>query len=227
MNSTICQGKTSKGLDCCRKANEDSEYCWQHPQSDDSKNCPITGEVHCKCDNKMKGNGKIDAPTVKETLRKLFTDHANFTHLFVLSAIFNLPNLEPIKNRLLQNQVDIGDFTKPVIGVEKGTTLTKLLKAHIIAAAGVVGAAKLNKGVNEAVKILFQNSAEVAQFLSSLNPTKLPYKMVHTQFDMHNQYVIDLTKLYLGQKYQQAVVLYDAYYNHMLAFSDLLASALT
>jgi hypothetical protein len=45
-------------------------------------------------------------------------------------------------DRLLQNQVDIGNAIKPFYGDAEGDQLTALLKTHITDAADVVNAAK-------------------------------------------------------------------------------------
>jgi hypothetical protein len=62
--------------------------------------------------------------------------------------------------------------------------------------------------------------------MSSLNPEKLPLKIVKEEFHQHNQYVIDNAVLYHSKKYKEQLTTYDEYYTHMLHFSDMLAYAL-
>lgn len=202
--------------------------------------CPITGEPRCKCKYVIESNIK---PTLKDTLRKLFTDHANFTHLYIIAEVNDLPSLQPITMRLLQNQDDIGMAIQATYDPEKGQLIGMLLRQHILVASGAVKSAKKytiakilyqeGEGLYEdvemtkncldvAIRGVFENSAEVSAVLSSLNPELLPYDVVKSYFDEHNQYVIDIATLYLQEKDEEAVKEYDCYYTHMLAFSDML-----
>lgn len=42
----------------------------------------------------------------------------------------------------------------------------------------------------------------------------------------HNKQVVQLAQLHLAKKFRQEVELYDKYYEHILHFADMLASAL-
>ena len=163
---------------------------------------------------------------MKQQLRKLFTEHAVYTKMYITSALHTLPDLEVLTNRLLRNQSDIGDFVKPIIGSNNGNKLTSLLKEHILAAAGAVNAVKTKTGIDEAVKKVFANSEQVSKFLNSLNPSKLPLSEVHQMFDQHNKYVIQMTQLHNSGSYKEEIETYDKYYEHMLMFSDALYEAL-
>ena len=186
--------------------------CWRYQNL--NKLCQ-----NCKCKYEISS----DKQSLNATLRKLFTDHANYTHLFIISAVFDLPNLDAVTQRLLQNQTDIGMAVQSTYDVEKGKQLEILLKQHILVAAEVVKGAKVSSpNLNQSVAKLFDNSTLVAQLLSSLAPDRLPLEEVLKHFDGHNQYVIDLTKLYLAKKYAEALNLFDCYYAHMLHFADML-----
>ncbi len=43
---------------------------------------------------------------------------------------------------------------------------------------------------------------------------------------MHNQFVIDMTKARLANKFEEEIKLYDAYYNELLEMSDDIFHAL-
>jgi len=120
--------------------------------------CPLTGSKHCDC-------------TLSEALRKLFTEHAVYTMWFIVASIEQTENSKLIATRLMKNQQDIGNYLKPMIGLQNASTLIKLLKDHISAAANTViqlltGS---NKELKQAVEEQFENSDLVAEFLSSLN----------------------------------------------------------
>jgi hypothetical protein len=77
-------------------------------------------------------------------MRKLWEDHITWTRVFIISAAADLPDKAAARERLLQNQVDIGNAIKPYYGDAAGGKLTTLLKEHISTAAEVVAAAKAN-----------------------------------------------------------------------------------
>src|SRR5881392_1307792 len=81
-------------------------------------------------------------PEFRAAMRKLWEDHITWTRLFIVSAVADLPDKDATTQRLLQNQVDIGNAIRPYYGDAAGDKLTALLKEHILGAAELVGAAK-------------------------------------------------------------------------------------
>ena len=69
---------------------------------------------------------------------KKLTEHAVYTMWFIVSAIEKTENSNLIANRLMKNQQDIGNYIKPMIGVQNANTLIRLLKEHISAASNTV-----------------------------------------------------------------------------------------
>ena len=80
--------------------------------------------------------------TLRQDMRKLWEDHTTWTRLFIVSALADLPDKDATTQRLLQNQVDLGNAVKPFSGAEAGDKLSALLKDHILIAADIVTAAK-------------------------------------------------------------------------------------
>ena len=202
------------------------------------KYCPVTGETRCRCagEKKMIGPEKVD---LKAALRKLFTDHAIFTANTIHAVVDGTKDVDEVVKRILQNQVDIGNQLKPIIGEEKGKRATMLHLQHIELASEVIKAAKKALGESQSQnkkgdkvaladfqKKLFANSVKVAEFLTSLNPEKLPYSATKMMFDMHNQFVIDMTVARLQQEFAKEIRLFDAYYNELLEMSDSIFNAL-
>jgi hypothetical protein len=79
---------------------------------------------------------------LRAAMRNLWEDHITWTRLFIVSALTDLPDKATTTDRLLQNQVDIGNAVKPFYADAARSKLTALLKDHILIAADIVTAAK-------------------------------------------------------------------------------------
>jgi hypothetical protein len=114
-----------------------------------------------------------------DAMRKLWEDHITYTRNVIISFELNepdssvvLPDLSAVVDRLLQNQVDIGDAIKPYYGTGAGNALTALLKEHITGAAQVLTALKTNDqaGLKTALEAWYANAHDITVFLSRANP---------------------------------------------------------
>ena len=65
---------------------------------------------------------------LRTDMRKLWEDHVTWTRLFIVSAAAGAPDTDATAQRLLQNQVDIGNAVKPLYGEAAGSQLTSLLR---------------------------------------------------------------------------------------------------
>jgi len=127
------------------------------------------------------GHGRVSPSELAfhDAMRKLWEDHITYTRNVIISFELDdpnpahvLPDLGTVVDRLLQNQVDIGDAIKPYYGEDAGNQLTALLKEHITGAAQVLTALKTNDqaGLQAAIAAWYANAHEIAVFLSSANP---------------------------------------------------------
>jgi len=165
--------------------------------------------------------------SLKDLLRKLFTDHAVYTKMYMNAVLDGESNIQQLQTRLLSNQDEIGTNVGSIIGYNKGRNLALLLREHIQAAGNAIVAAKSGKDLAPYKDAIFKNSTQVAVFLNKLNPTDLPYKTVKRHFDRHNKYVLEICMLHINSEFSKEISTYDAYYNHMLMFSDMLYVALS
>ena len=189
--------------------------------------CPVTGEPNCRC------SPKSEIHIVKvhglETMRKLFTDHAVFTKMYSASFIDGTGDYPFIAKRLLENQVEIGNYMSKWIGKAGGDAVANLLTEHIKVAVKVLETLKRERGVTLAVKQaiaeLYTQGSAVARGLSDLS-NKLPFDILNHEFHKHNVHVVTFSSQHFMGKYEEEIVTYDAYYTHMLSFSDLLYAGL-
>jgi len=105
-------------------------------------------------------------------MRRLWIEHVLWTRLFIESTAFNLPDLEPVTNRLLQNPVDFANELRPLYGEQTASQFKQLLTDHLLIAAQLVNAAKAGN-TSEAEKQRkrwYSNAQDIAVFLASINP---------------------------------------------------------
>lgn len=188
----------------------------------DSQNCKITGEPTCACNPY---NEPVFEVTPKETLRKLFSDHANYDNLYTVAFLNGTTTLyNHLADRMLGNAVDIGRYLQPIIGEDNGQQLTHLLQEHILSAGAVLKSLKAGKSdLNKKIQALYNNGDELSKFLSGLSESEnLSYTEVSAEFQLHNQFVVDLGNLYWLDQYKKYIQTYDSFITHMLKFSDII-----
>ncbi len=105
-------------------------------------------------------------------MRKLWEDHLTWTRNYIVSALANLADKDAVAQRLLKNQDDIGAAIAPYYGDAAGLKMAALLKAHILVATEVVGAAMKGDGAEliAAQKKWQDNGDAIATFLGGANP---------------------------------------------------------
>ena len=164
---------------------------------------------------------------LKVTLNKLWAEHAAWTRNLILCIVDGLPGTDQAVNRLMQNQVDIGNAIKPYYGDEGGNKLTELLKMHITISADVVNAAKANNktALDSANKKWTANADEISAFLSKANPF---WSMADMQMMMHDHLKLttDEAVQRIKKNYDADVVAYDKVHDEILKMSAMLADGI-
>jgi hypothetical protein len=160
-------------------------------------------------------------------MRKLWEDHITWTRVFIISAAADLPDKAAATERLLQNQVDIGNAIKPYYGDAAGGKLTTLLKEHITTAAEVVAAAKANDKakLDDANKRWFANADQLADFLSGANPNwpaAEMKKMMREHLDLTTAEVVARLK----GDWKADVAAYDRVHEQILHMADMLSEGI-
>jgi len=157
-----------------------------------------------------------------DAMRKLWEDHITWTRIFIISAAADLPDKATATDRLLQNQVDIGNAIKPYYGDAAGDKLTALLKEHITTAAEVVAAAKANDSAKlaDANKRWFANADQIADFLSGANPRNWPQAEMRSMMHDHLDLTTKEAVARLHSDWAGDVAAYDAVHQQILHMAD-------
>ena len=170
-----------------------------------------------------------------DAMRKLWEDHITYTRNVIISFELNnpdpnavLPDLSAAVDRLLQNQVDIGNAIKPFYGDAAGNQLTALLTEHITGAAAVLTALKTNNqpALQTALTAWYANAHQIAVFLSSANPKHWP----HAEMDQMMKDHLDATTAEAVARHQANwsadIAAYDAVHAQILEMADMLSSGI-
>jgi hypothetical protein len=168
------------------------------------------------------------ADELRAGMRRLWEDHITWTRLFMVSALGDLPDKAATTDRLLQNQVDIGNAIKPYYGDAAGNKLAALLKDHILIAADIVTAAKGNDTAKlESSKTRWvANADEIAAFLSGANPRNWPAADMKAMMREHLDVTTAELMARLHKDWPADVAAYDKVHAQILKMADMLAAGI-
>jgi hypothetical protein len=163
-----------------------------------------------------------------DSMRILWDDHVAWTRLAIVSIAAGLPDAAATTDRLLQNQVDIGDAIKPYYGGDAGDQLTALLKDHIVIAAGLVGAAKAGDkaAVERAQANWYVNADAIGAFLGAANPDNWEPDEMKSMMREHLDLTLQEAVHYLTGDHQASVADYDEIRRQIVGMADMLSAGI-
>ncbi len=163
-----------------------------------------------------------------QDMRKLWEDHITWTRLVIVSVAADLPDFGPTSQRLLQNQVDLGNAVKPFYGDAAGDQLTALLTDHILTAAQLLSAAKVgdSAGVAAASEQWYVNADEIATFLHTANPEQWPLDDMKTMMRSHLDLTLAEAVARLGGDYASDIATYEEVHEQILHMADMLSTGI-
>jgi DNA polymerase III delta prime subunit len=172
--------------------------------------------------------GGTDPLVFRQAVRKLWEDHITWTRAYIISAVAGLPEADAAAQRLLQNQVDIGNAIKPFYGDAAGEQLTSLLKEHITIAVEILSAAKSgdNAAFQDAKKRWYDNADQIAAFLNKANPTDWPLNDMKSMMKSHLDLTLEEATARLKGDWAGDVVAYGKVTDEILGMSDMLAAGI-
>ncbi len=171
---------------------------------------------------------KLDRTAFRGAMAKYWEDHITWTRLFIVSDLTDAPDLPQTTQRLLQNQVDIGNAIKPFYGDAAGDQLTALLTQHILIAADLVSAAKTNdqSALTTNMQKWQANADDIADFLSSANPQQWPRDEMRAMMRQHLDLTTAEVLARLNKDWSGDVAAYDRVHLHILVLSDMLGNGI-
>lgn len=157
-------------------------------------------------------------------MRTLWEQHVVWTRVFLIDTIAGLPDTSFATQRLLQNQVDIGNALRPYYGDAAGDRVTSLLHDHITGAAEVVAAAQSGDQprLTIARTAWYANGDAIADFLASAN-VNWSQETLRAMMRMHLDMTLAEAVARLSHDWAGDVAAYDAVTVHILDMADSLS----
>jgi hypothetical protein len=172
--------------------------------------------------------GQTDTLAFQQAMRKLWEDHITWTRVYIIAAVAGLPETDTAAQRLLQNQVDIGNAIKSFYGEDAGNQLTALLKDHILGAVDVLSAAKAGDGakLDAANKKWYDNANQIAAFLNKANPDNWSLSDMQNMMKMHLDLTLQEATARLKGDWAGDVEAYDKVHDEILQMADGLSAGI-
>lgn len=163
-----------------------------------------------------------------DEMRMLWEDHVTWTRLAIVTFADESPSFPATAERLLQNQVAIGDAIKPYYGEEAGNQLTALLQEHITIAVEIMQAARAGDTVAlaDARARWSANGDDIGTFLGTADPRNWPADQMRAGMATHLAQTFDEAAHELGGDYAASIASYDEARLHMLGMADLLSDGI-
>jgi hypothetical protein len=163
-----------------------------------------------------------------DAMRVLWSDHAVWTRNVIINILDGAPGTNEAVNRLLANQVDIGNAIKPYYGEAGGNGLTALLNDHITIAADVLTAARDGNtdAFNTANALWYANGDDIAAFLNTANPEHFGLAEMESMMKMHLDLTLEEAVARLEGDYAADVAAYDEVFEHIMMMADMLAEGI-
>jgi hypothetical protein len=167
------------------------------------------------------------AETLRQNMRKLWTDHVIWTRDYIVAAVGDQPDASAAAARLMKNQDDIGAAVASFYGKAAGDKLTTLLKEHIAIAVDLVKFAKAGDkpSQQQADAKWHRNGEAIADFLSQANPN-WPRQTLVDMMNTHLSTTTDEVVARLTKNWDADVRAFDKVYDHILAMADALSAGI-
>jgi hypothetical protein len=165
-------------------------------------------------------NGKLSGE-----MHKLWHDHVALTREWILEDVANQPSARPTLQRLLHNQVAIGDAFKSYYGQAAGNQLTALLKEHILIATKIVESGK--KAPIPSLPLTdewFKNADQIATQLHQLNPQYWSYEEMKKM--MHHHLKITTAEVLAALRGGESSGAYEKIHQQAMEMADMLTTGI-
>jgi hypothetical protein len=159
---------------------------------------------------------------LNKTLRQLFTENAFWTHNYIRSIFFNLPDQIEIAEHLSKNQEKLATIFKAYYGAAASEKFKQLSLVSSSLIPPLMNAKKENLPASDITDAWKKNSTEITALLSQLNPAWQGKTWI-TRFDQLNQSIEALQK----NNWNREIELFNSHLEDALQRADELDAGIT
>jgi hypothetical protein len=191
----------------------------------------VATEAHTTTGHQMTsshGPRKASEVALYQAMQNLWQQHMEWTYAAVAAFAVDSPGFPATAERLLQNQVDIGNAVRPFYGDAAADQLTTLLQDHITGAVAILTAAKAGDSAaqDQAVTAEYANAKAIGDFLAAANPANWAKADMEAMMTTHiDQTLVYATDLLTGE-YAQGIAHYGEAEAHMVEMGDMLSAGI-
>src|SRR5579872_3831612 len=149
-----------------------------------------------------------DKPTMlKLHMADLWVQHLIYTRLYFMSYFRDSPELQVVRDKLLENQQNIGHLFGSKYGIEKGQRLAELLTVHIKIAVSLLTAIKEGNDTEKNVQLknFYDNAAQVGDFIDNARGGGNYFKQM---MKMHIDTLVNCILAFVGSNWTQDLKIY-------------------
>ena len=171
---------------------------------------------------------KMDQQAYRNRMHRLWENHGNWTHLFIISTLDDLEYRNPTRNHLLENQNNIGEALEPFYGDEAGEQFVALLEEHVQITDEMLHAAKNADAAafEETVAHWYANADQVAEFLHEANPDHWPLKETKAILREYLDLTLEIAIARWNGDYAADIAASDKAHDQAIAIADMLSEGI-
>jgi len=171
---------------------------------------------------------KTDAQAYRNRMHRLWENHGNWTHLFIISTLDDLEYRDPTRNHLLENQHNIGEALEPFYGDEAGEQFVALLEEHVQITDEMLHAAKNADAATfeDTVAHWYANADQVAEFLHEANPEHWRLKETKAILREYLDLTLEIAVARWNGDYAADIAASDKAHNQAIAIADMLSDGI-
>ena len=171
---------------------------------------------------------KMDQQTYRNRMHRLWENHSNWTHLFIISTLGDREYRDPTKSHLLENQHNIGEALKPFYGDAAGEQFVALMEEHVQIADTMLHAARNADAATfeDTVTRWYANADQIAEFLHEANPLHWPLKETKAMLKEYLDLTLEVAVARWNGDFAADIAASDKVHDQAIAIADMLSEGI-
>lgn len=182
----------------------------------------------CMGEDEMKPKQpQISERELWEDMRRAFMGQGNWTKMFMDSVVFENPNSEAVKDRMMQSPEEMAAVFGMYLPGEVTERLLELMNEHTTLTAGMFEEEKSGnaEGAERNAERLYDNATETAQLLSGENP-EFQLQMLEKMMFKNLDSLKEQMQLMSDSKFAEAGMVFDDMSDSNMMMADYMSDGL-